>query len=718
VADVPPERAPSAHENRARLARSWTAIALATSHLGLSRADIEAFLLDVTEALVDLLRAEPFNPAAAAETGAELVGINLTGSDALDGTVRLLGDELLGAAGLQFNQHWQTRLTAITGSLVSGYVVALRDRLFDDQEMIKKAVFRARDVAERARRATEARWQAVFHSTAAGIAITDLDGTLQTVNPALCEILTLSEDQLLGQPLGIRVTPAYAGQVQAAFGHVARGEHDKFVGDVSFVGQDGEPVWTRLSLSLVRDIAEEPAYAVAVVENITDLHLLRERQLSMSLEDQLTKLPNRTHFMSQLDSALLQAEPDENIALCYVDLDGFKIINDGVDHTTGDRVLKRVATTLSAAFPEPSALVARIGGDGFGVLLTGTNGSFAISERIAEALRELAEPVYEDGDDGVAVSASVGIVERPTAGLTAADLVRAAEITVHRAKQNGKAQWELFDAELDKEYRAQFQLGAAIPGALETGQFRVSYQPVHNLADGSTVGLRALLHWHHPTHGMLHPADFLDMAEETGFIVPMGRWMLEQACLQLSEWQGVFGDAALPVAVSLTSRMAREQDLVQIIRDLLDQTKAPPAKLRLSMPASVVVDDHGEPLENLETLRDINVRAVVHGFGAGNTGLVDLRTLPVDGVTVAPGVIRAFADAADDHDSPFEHSLRQLVELTGRLDVQLIADGVDTIAVADRLRDIGLHYGSGAAIGEPMVDTDVNRLLGRRPRPA
>ncbi|HEX5404730.1 MAG TPA: EAL domain-containing protein [Pseudonocardiaceae bacterium] len=714
---MPDEPAPSGHENRARLARSWAAVALATSHLGLSRADIEAFLLDVTEALVDLLRTEPFDAAPAAETGAELVGINLTGADALDGTIRLLGDKLLGAAGLEFSQHWQNRLTALTGALVSGYVVALRDRLFDDQEMIKKAVFRARDVAERARRATEARWQAVFQSTAAGIAITDLDGTLQMVNPALCEILSLSEDQLLDKPLGIRVTPAYTGQVQAAFGHVARGEHDKFVGDISFVGDDGEPVWTRLSLSLVRDIAEEPAYAVAVVENITDLHLLRERQLSMSLEDQLTKLPNRTQFMSHLDSALLHAATDERIALCYVDLDGFKIINDGVDHTTGDRVLKRVATTLDAAFPEESAMVARIGGDGFAILLTGTNGSFEISERIAEALADLAEPVYDDGENGVAVSASVGIVERLAAGLTSADLVRAAEITVHRAKQNGKAQWELFDAELDQEYRSQFQLGAAIPAALETGQFRVSYQPVHDLATGTPTGLRALLHWHHPERGLLHPADFLDMAEETGFIVQMGRWMLEQACQQLAEWQGAFGDAALPVAVSMTARMAREQDLVQIIRDVLDQTKAPATKLRLSMPAGVVVDDTGEPLENLETLRDINVRAVVHGFGAGNTGLVDLRTLPVDAVTVAPGVIRAFADAANDHDSPFEHGLRQLIELTGRLDVQLIADGVDTIAVADRLRGIGLHYGSGAAIGDPMVHTDVSKLLARRPRP-
>ena len=712
---MPDGPAKSERNSRTDLARRWAGVALTSSHVALSRSDIEAFLLDITDALVDVLCAEPFDPQPASESGAALVSINLTGDTALDGTIRLLGSDLLGAADIPFDQTWQERITQLTGALAAGYVAALRDRLFDEQEMIKKAVFRARDVAEQARRATEARWQAVFQSSAAGIGITDLEGTLQSVNPALCEILGRSEDELLGQPLSARISPFHVRQVLAAFDHVARGEHDKFVGDVSFVGKDGEPVWTSLSLSLVRDIAEEPEYAVAVVENISDLHLLRENQLSMMLEDQLTGLPNRRAFMSQLDSALQHAEADEHIALCYVDLDGFKIINDGVDHETGDQMLKRVAGVLRTAFPEPSTMVARIGGDGFAVLLTGSPDRFGISERITAALDELAEPTYTDDDTGVAVSASVGIVEREATGLTSAELIRAAEITVHRAKLNGKAQWELFDAGLDAEYRAQFQLGAAIPGALESGQFQLTYQPVHQLADGSLAGLRALLHWHHPRRGLLRPADFLDMAEETGFIVPMGRWMLEQACRQIAEWADEFGDAAPPVAVNLTARMAREQDLVQIIRELLAQTKAPVARLRLSVPAGVVVDEHGEPLENLDTLRAIDVSSVVHGFGAGNTGLVDLRTLPVDGVTVAPSLVRAFADA-DDADSPFEHALRQVVDLTGRIGLRLVADGVDTVAVAERLRGIGFGLGSGPAIGESMPAGEVTALLGRARR--
>ncbi|HEY3607813.1 MAG TPA: EAL domain-containing protein [Pseudonocardiaceae bacterium] len=711
MTDVPAGPIGTVSDSMASLAGRWAVVALTTSHVGLPRAEIEAFLLDVARGLVDVLRGEPFDPSPAADAGVALVRANLTGTEALNETVRLLGSSLLDAAEVPFDPFWHGRLTDVIGSMSAGYVAASRDRLFDEQEMIKKAVFRARDVAERDRRSTEARWQAVFHSTAAGIAITDLTGTVQSVNPALCEILGVDATELVDRPFAVQLSPDFVPQVRAAFDRVAGGEHDKFVGDASFVGKDGELVWTRLSLSLVRDAAQAPEYAVAVVENISDLHLLRERQLRMSLEDQLTGLPNRAYFMAQLDTALQNALPDENIALVYIDLDGFKIINDGVDHTTGDKVLKRVASTLRAAFDGPSATVARMGGDGFAVLLTGTRGSYPISQRIAATMDELGEPEYEEDGTGIAVSASVGIVERPAIGVTSAELVRAAEITVHRAKQNGKAQWELFDDRLDQQYRAQYQLGAAMPGALETGQFQLSYQPVNRLSDGRTIALRALLHWDHPKRGLLRPTEFLDMAEETGFIVPMGRWMLDQVCQQLADWERGFGRASLPMCIHLTPRLAREQDLVQIIRDVLDQTGAPTAKLRLTMPASVVVDDHGEPLENLATLRDIKVSAIVHGYGTGNAGLVDLRTLPVDGVIIAPSVIRAFG-AVEEKNSPFEHGLRQIVELADQLDVRVYADGVDTPAIADRLNDIGVQYAAGAAIGEPMTEDEVERLIG------
>ena len=210
VADVPDLPARTDPEPLTSLATRWATIALATSHVASSRADIEAFLLAVAQGLVDLLHAEPFDPTPAAEAGTELVAINLTGTSALDETIRLLGSDLLAAAGLPWDRERQDQLNHLTGSLAAGYVAALRERLFDEQEMIKKAVFRARDIAERARRASEARWQAVFQSSAAGIAITDLNGVVQQVNPALCEILGSAETDLVGRPLVARLSPTYS----------------------------------------------------------------------------------------------------------------------------------------------------------------------------------------------------------------------------------------------------------------------------------------------------------------------------------------------------------------------------------------------------------------------------------------------------------------------------------------------------------------------------
>jgi diguanylate cyclase (GGDEF)-like protein/PAS domain S-box-containing protein len=689
-------------------ARRWATAGLSTSHVALSRAEIEALLLDITTGLVELLRTEPFDPAPAATAGTALVSLNLTGAKALEETLRLLGRDLLGAAGLPDEREWRGRITDVTGALAAGYVDALRERLFDEQEMIKKAVFRARDMAERARRATEARWRAVFHSTAAGIAITDLHGVVQSANPALCALLGREENELYDEELVDHVDPAEATGVREALELVAMGVQEQFVGDVKFIGSDDQPVWTSLSLAMVRDAAEEPEYAVAVVENVSDLHLLRKDQLDVRLKDPLTQLPNRAQFLSTLDTALQTAEPGDRIALCYVDLDGFKIINDGVDHAAGDEVLRRVAGVLKAEF-EDAATVARFGGDGFAVLLTGTNGSYPISQQVQGVLDELAEPVYGEDGTGVAVSASVGIVERPVNGLTSADLVRAAEITVHRAKINGKAQWELFDERLDEEYRARYQLGAAIPGALETGEFEITYEPFRRLDNEKLIGFRAALHWNHPKRGVLPPEAFTEMAEETGFIVPMGRWTLERVCEQLGEWQKRFGSVVRPVGLHLTPRLAREQDLIQILQDVLETSGAWADRLRLSMPASVVVDENGEPLENLRTLRDIELGAIIHGYGMGNAGLVDLRTLPVSGVAIAPTVVRAFADAEEG--SAFEVGLRQIVGLANQVGVRVLADGVDTVEVRDRLEACGVHYGCGAALGAPMDTQGATALL-------
>jgi predicted signal transduction protein with EAL and GGDEF domain len=328
-------------------------------------------------------------------------------------------------------------------------------------------------------------------------------------------------------------------------------------------------------------------------------------------------------------------------------------------------------------------------------------------------LTELAEPVYYDSSAGIAVSASVGIVEREIEGIGSEELLRAAELTVHRAKAAGKAQWVLFDREAHDADWASFQLGAAIPGALENGEFTVTYQPVVRIADRRLAGLRAIMHWEHPKFGPLRQDEFLAMAEETGFIVAIGRWMLEEVCAKVSEWQDRFGPSAPTVAVGITSRLAREEDLVRIVKDIMAKTGATPAKLRIAVPSSAAVDDHGDPLENLNALRDIDIETLVEGFGTSNAGLVDLRTLAISGVAVAPSVIGAYAEAAGP-DSPFEQILGQIVRLTKQRQLRVIADGVETVDVADRLAALGIELAAGPAFGAPVRPDEIEKCFDGR----
>lgn len=704
----------AAEPGLAALARHWAAVAIDVSHLLAPRAESEATLADIAGGLIALIRADPFDPTPAAEAGRRLVKENFSSPEALRQTLSILGHELLPAAGLSEQQPWLGRLAELTGELAAGYVDALRDRLFDEQELLKRAVFRARDLAEQARMTTEARFRAMFKSITVGIAICDMSGRIELVNPALSAILQRDEHALIGRHLVELIDEHDKPFAHSGLLGVANGDRARYVSDISFLDPDGEPIWTRLSISMVRVAPGAPTHLVGMVEDVTELHLLRHDQLTHSLRDQLTNLPNRTQFISTLDTVLRRADQRDHVALCYLDLDGFKIINDGVGHVIGDSVLIRVANTLLEAFPEESATVARVGGDGFAVLLTGTNGGFEVSQRIEDVLTELAEPVYADGETGVAVSASVGIVERPMAELIAAglgsnELVRAAEVTVHRAKANGKAQWELYDAGQAEIDRARFKLGAGIAGGLENNEFAITYQPIAGLDKRELVGLHTTLHWDHPERGLLRPVDFIDMAEETGFIVHLGRWVVGEVGPQVAEWYRQFGERMPIVGLSLSSRMAKEQDLIQIFREMIERTGMPTHKIRVGVPSSVIVDRHGEHLDNLGFLRDIDVNAIVSGFGNGNFGLVDLTTLPVAGVSVSGMVTRAFAAAPKR--SPYEQGLRQLVSLAKELDLPVLANGVDDEHTANRLLDVGIHYGGGAWLGGPMTPAETEEMI-------
>lgn len=708
--------------------RQWTAELANTSPVALPRTDVERLLHGVTLQLFTVLCGQPFDPKPAEDVGAGLVANNFTDPRALARTVSALSG-LATLAGLPAGDDTAGRLSALTDSIVTGYVHATRDRLFDEQELIKQAVFRAHDVAEQEQRTSETKFRAVVESAPSGMAITGLDGNIQIANGALADMLGRPRGSLAGSPLVSLLDPADALAVMVGLSKIADGEIPLFVGTVNAVNAEGDVLWARLRLSRLRDSAVVLEHIVATVEDISDLVLLRENQLTWALRDQLTGLPNRTQLIADLDRAIAHAAPDDRIALCYLDLDGFKVISDGAGRRIGDQVLRRVAEVLRGAFIEENELVARVGGDGFAVLITGTTRrSYEISQRIQQVLDQLAEPVWVGEDMLAGVLASVGIVEHPAGGMTSEDLIRSAELTVHRAKTGGKAQWMLHDEDLDRRDRNSFRLAVELPSALRDGEFVLSYQPVVALAgyDGADSGrpagspitaVRARLHWQHPERGRLRPVDFLGLAEQTGFVLPLQLWMLRQVCAQLRIWQREFGAAAPSVGITLATRLAGDQDLVRHLREAIADSGADPEGLVLGIPAGVAFDERGELLENLDVLADTEFRVFIEDFGGAEYRLAALRPLSVHGVILSPTMIDIIGQVRDldseepDETSPAEYALRQLLRLTRRRGLRTIADGVDTAPIADLLAELGVPYGCGSALGEPLSPDGVSAII-------
>ncbi|MFF5172013.1 putative bifunctional diguanylate cyclase/phosphodiesterase [Micromonospora sp. NPDC000089] len=425
--------------------------------------------------------------------------------------------------------------------------------------------------------------------------------------------------------------------------------------------------------------------------------------------DPLTGLPNRALFTERLSAAI--AEPGggaDRVAVCFLDLDRFKVVNDSLGHQVGDALLVAVAQRLRRALGEH--LVARLGGDEFVVLVERTaRADDAV--RVAEAaLTAVGEPALVHGHE-LTVSASIGIVERPVAGTTPGELMRAADSTLHWAKAAGGARWSIFDPERHRADLARYALSAAIPTAIDRGEFFLDYQPLTSLRDGTLVGVEALVRWRHPELGLLRPDTFIGLAEETGLIVRLGSWVLAEACREASTWSAA-GPAPF-VSVNLAVRQVHRPELVAEVRELLRRTGLPPERLQLEITESTMMSTAEEPVRALRILADLGVRIAIDDFGTGYCNLAYLRDLPVTELKVAGEFVTGLrAPATEPAGRTDERILASLVSLAHALDLTVTAEGVETAGQADRLRAIGCDTGQGWHFGRPGP---ADRLPGRVP---
>jgi diguanylate cyclase (GGDEF)-like protein/PAS domain S-box-containing protein len=427
------------------------------------------------------------------------------------------------------------------------------------------------------------------------------------------------------------------------------------------------------------------------------------------LHDSLTGLPNRLSFVDALGDSLSKATISGSpVGILFLDLDHFKLINDSLGHHAGDALLRAVAPRLRAHL-RPGDVVARFGGDEFGILidrLADEGEAVTIADRVAAAF---AQPFTIDGVDHF-VSASIGVAvsrpgeERP---VNAELLIRDADAAMYRAKEGGRSRCVLFDAEMRASAMRRLEVERELRHALDRDELALYYQPVVNLRSGEIDGLEALVRWRHPERGMLDPAEFVSIAEDSGMIEPIGRWVQERACRQALEWHQLRPDARpLDVAVNLSARQVAHRDFASTVEEIIARTDIDPVHLRLEITESVLVDESATAIASLEKLNELGVRLVLDDFGTGYSSLAYLNRFPFHALKIDRSFIEALG---------IEQEATAIVEaiigMARALSLEVIAEGVESEVQLSELQRLGCDYAQGHLFQAPMPEREVSRLI-------
>lgn len=689
-----------------RFAAIWSRAIYPATATSMTRAEFEQYLVPLAQDLSDALRARPFDPRPAVGVGAALVAAHCTDPEALPRILGVIDAYLLLYCPPQDTvpaDEARARCARLQHWTAAGFASALRERTLFEQEAISRAALAARTEAEQALYESEARFRAVFEGASIGIGIADMDGNVLEVNDALTQMFGGSEQTVRSRNVNEWVHPDDGPGTWEMQNRVACGELDRYSIEKPYLRPDGTVLWTNLTVSLLRDSAGAPQYMLALMEDITEQRLMRERLRYEATHDALTGLANRTLFFERLEEALDPADGcgagAARLGLCYLDLDGFKDVNDSLGHATGDLLLVAVAERLQACVTSPGQLVARIGGDEFVALIVDPADRSEVAA-LAELIHTaLADPISVDGRD-LSVRCSIGIVEGPAGALGPAEVLRSADITMYRAKAAGGNRSALADPDADARAITRHGLTNRLPTALERGEFFVEYQPLVRLSDGSVRGAEALVRWHHPVHGRLGPDRFIPLAESTGLIVPLGRWVLAQAAQQAHDWQLLHADGPpLRVNVNLSPSQLHHPALVRETVAALAEAGLEPSAICLEITESALIGADEELLRPLRQFAELGMDIALDDFGTGYSNLASLRQLPITTLKLDRSFTLGMQHQPVD---PVDVKIVDgIVQLAHTLGLSVTVEGVETGLQAEHLRVLGCDTAQGWYYARP-----------------
>ncbi len=592
----------------------------------------------------------------------------------------------------------------------------LLSRAFESDGEPASAMSMAEDTDEYKRtqealRVSERRFRAVIEQSPLSIHVFRLDGRSLVANSSWNKLWNLEKGK---EPEGRNIFEDEQLRAVGLIQYIEESMKDGIVVatppllyDPAKIGQEGRKKWIEASVYPVRDEEGCVSEMTLIIEDITKRKALEDELAHRAFHDPLTELPNRILFMDHLKDTLARAQRhDDSVAVLFLDLDDFKVVNDSLRHEVGDQLLVAVGQRLKGCL-RPSDVVARIGGDEFTVMLKGISSVGDAGEVAKKIIQELRVPFTIEGHF-IVVAASIGIAMSDGAGAEAGELLRAADVAMYRAKDKGKACYEVFDRSKDAQALERLKLENDLRKAIERDEFRLYYQPVFSLVSDYIAGMEALLRWEHPERGMISPAKFIPLAEETGLIVPIGRWVLEEACRQGREWQERCPSDPPPiVGVNLSLRQFQHPGLVGDVARILRETGLEPGNLALEVTESVAMHDVDSTIAILGALKSLGVWLVIDDFGTGNSSLSYLTSqfkmghLKIDG-----SFVREYLEDPDN-----SAIIPGLIDFAHAVGLRVIAEGVETASQLQCLRETGCEFVQGNYVANALPAEAASELL-------
>jgi diguanylate cyclase (GGDEF)-like protein/PAS domain S-box-containing protein len=552
-------------------------------------------------------------------------------------------------------------------------------------------------------RESEERFRSAFDYATIGMGVVSLDGRWLQVNPSLCHIVGYAEAELLSSNIHDITHRDDLVALDEQIQRLADGTISSHQTELRYSHKNRQDVWAHLGMSLVRDGETNPLHLIFQIQDITDRKRDQEQLLHDAFHDALTGLPNRALFMDHVKMAIQRSRRsgDRLFAALFLDLDRFKIINDSLGHMVGDQLLVGIAHRLEACL-RPGDTVARLGGDEFTILLEDLSGNEDALE-VARRVQEAVTQPFNIGGHEVFTTASIGIALSTTGYERAEDLLRDADTAMYRAKMQGKKRHVVFDKAMHDRAMELLQLETDLRRAIQRREFFLNYQPIVSLETGKVSSFEALVRWRHPERGLVMPGEFISVAEETGLIIPLGQWVLAEACRQMREWQKHYLiDEDVTMSVNLSSRQFSQADLIEQVSSVLRETGLPALNLKLEITESMVMENFDTAIQMLTQLRNLGVGLSIDDFGTGYSSLSYLHRFPIDTLKIDRSFVTQMTDNTENAEI-----VRTIVTLARSLGMNVIAEGVETRAQLTQLRDLGCDFGQGylfsKAVGAPAA---------------